>query len=100
MKVISNTRRLSRAFKSPICIKSADQFLSPDARVSKLLSLLSNYGTSVPAIPKRPCSLQQLNHEEALPKGHRSPPHPLNHSAHPPDPFPADTKFIAAGRRM
>ncbi|KAM0984992.1 hypothetical protein ACFX13_012537 [Malus domestica] len=33
MQVISNTRRLSRAFKSPICIKSADQFLSPDARV-------------------------------------------------------------------
>ncbi|XP_048427385.1 uncharacterized protein LOC103937574 isoform X4 [Pyrus x bretschneideri] len=33
MQVISNTRRLSRAFKSPICIKPTDQFLSPDARV-------------------------------------------------------------------
>ncbi|XP_068333501.1 uncharacterized protein [Pyrus communis] len=33
MQVISNTRRLSRAFKSPICIKSTDQFLSPDAQV-------------------------------------------------------------------
>ncbi|CAB4262771.1 unnamed protein product [Prunus armeniaca] len=32
MQVVSNTRRLSRALKSPIFIKS-DQFLSPDVRV-------------------------------------------------------------------